>query len=227
MISSPSLQDISSSKSERRGWCLKEGTVKVAGNDRWQWSQLKWVLCLYEMQGWILGKLRYLPYGLCIKGLVECQDVEAWKRVIQTGEWDNTCTKCACGRKEDLGCSGKDAARTSLSGSQKLDVSIRILGGKKRHIERKWKRPQERDYFKGKCEVKESQQKMTKNPRACKRGKLLQSLDQKGQEEGEVSSTHEVCGCWEAGEEYRSHPDLYLLLPSHLLNQPEARGQGD
>lgn len=47
------------------------------------------------------------------------------------------CTRYSCGRKEDLGSSGKDPARTSLSGSQNVYVSIRMLGGNKRHIERK------------------------------------------------------------------------------------------
>ena len=44
------------------------------------------------------------------------------------------------------------------------------------------------------CGVKEDQRKMAKNPMTCKCGKLLQPLDQKGQQEGKVTSTHEACG---------------------------------
>lgn len=46
------------------------------------------------------------------------------------------------------------------------------------------------------CGVKEDQQKMAENLMAFTCGKLLQPLDQKGQEEGEVISTHKACGSW-------------------------------
>lgn len=46
------------------------------------------------------------------------------------------CTKSTYGRKEELGDSGKSSARTSLNGSQKVDVSMWVLGGNRRHSER-------------------------------------------------------------------------------------------
>lgn len=76
------------------------------------------------------------------------------------------------------------------------------------------------------CRVKESRQRMATNSRACKSGKLLPPLDQNGQEEGEVTgickafgslgeppvTSVEECSPW--------HPEVYLLLPSHLLLNP-------
>lgn len=46
------------------------------------------------------------------------------------------CTKCTYGKKEELDDSGKVPARTDLNGSQKVDVSIWVLGGNRKHIER-------------------------------------------------------------------------------------------
>lgn len=60
--------------------------------------------------------------------------------------------------------SGKDAVRTSLSGSQKADVSIRILGGNKDTLKGNERQLSKETITTVKCGVKENQQKMAKKP---------------------------------------------------------------